>query len=637
MTSDFQSIRSSLSRDSFTRQGLFESRLDETIGLGDVFAESVVNLGFKAPGSALSTLDEVRIARETGRVEELNFIQRPFLGIGEDATKRKGDLLSEEEVVQIRQDDPQLAERLSAGKDTSVSLEIKRRRLEEERRSQLILSQQGGIAGGATKFSGAILGSMFEPVNLVAGLGVGGVVRGVAFGAARATASSTRVAKAFERLRDSTIASRGAAFSARVPGGSRTLALAGMDAAATVPPVVLGVSGAKFSDSQYGAEDAAVDFLASMAIGRVFDTFIPLGLERLARGRVSAARRTEVVETARRLFNRGQQMDLVQPMTANILAENLPGYGTVKTDRIKPKVSQREDGAYEASFAGEGGLVGSTKGRGDTLEAAVSDLYLKINDPDALARETGVNTASLVTIQREAEARRPVQSIDDLTEAEFSNFRTEFARLGGEMKKLEEVLRLRQKNRLRARTAEQAARRAPKDPSAQKELVNAKQAERRANRKMDEFLEGDAARSAFQSTRIDNKARANAADRLRQGAIRSQKAESAEGLNTLTTVASLDPDSPSARIYDMDPFIQDFNPGRIAARAASAPKADVQFRPDAASPDRPGLERKLEDPLVNESDKAFLRQGLKEVDEDRGRLGLIEGLISCLSGGRNRG
>ena len=630
MTSDFKTTRSVLASDSFVQRELFSSRLDETVSLADVAGRSVTALGFKAEGSLLDTLDAVALARETGRTEDLNFLQKPFLGL--DAN-RKGDLLTEEEIETVRSNDPALAEQLTPGKDTTVSLEIKQRRVEQDRKTARILGARPGFAGGAAAFTGAILGSVPEPVNFASGLGVGGVARGVGFGVARAGVHSARVAKAANRLREAS-----SKTFARVPGGERVAGLAAMDTAASVPAISLGLSNTDFTGREYTFEDATVDIFASMAIGRVFDTLVPFGLEKIARRQVPLEKRVDAVQANYESFLKGQRLDSVQPLTATIAAEHLPEFGSVRTDRQKPVVRQLEDGSYESRYRDTSGLSADLRGRGVTPEAAAADLFDKVDSPARIADETGLSPGAVLGLQRASEMTRPVETIDDLTNIEFSRFREELGRLGADQKKLESALELRRRNQQRVRDAKESLQKEPESADAKKELVNAKQAERRANRKLDGlFQEDEKYRQAFNTVLTDNQTRLSSANSLRTGAIRAEQSKVTEGAENLLRVSALDPDSPEARSYDMDPLIQNFNPQEIVSQASQAPAPGVRVGAagrDANARARQELEAELEDPLITREDKKQIRQELEDADADRQRNKFMDGLKRCI-GGRN--
>lgn len=635
MTDLFIGARSGTTRNRAAVSRLGSRTLGDVVTRGDILGTGF-DLGMTAEGSGADDIAAFRIAREQNRLDEIGSIQQSEAFItGEDFT-RQGTPLSKEE---FQDSEFNISGVEFQEGDTDVSLRIKAERARQDLKRQAILGSRDDFLSDVTLFSGALAGGIADPKNLsvgaATGLGVSGLVRGVAVGVTRGAEALTRTGRALTALKDTAQTGRVGRAVNRIPGKGRTVRTVAESGIATVPSIVTGLENTEFTGREYTADDAALDFAASLA----FDVglqFAGEGIRRLFQSTVPFEQRADVANVMHSQVRAAQAMQ-AQPMAELLAVENISEFSTVNANSADPTIRQMDDGTFEAFFEAERGVMADLGGKGDSIEAARSDLVNLYEDPVLAAERLGLTPETTSILRESAKVKRPVEDPNDLEGGRLRTFRATAEERGLPLKELDRRLEKREEVRRRKREAEAEQARNPDDPEVKKELLNARQAARRAERKVNDMMREDFA-PILEQINGDPITRQKESRLLRQQAVEAYKQQKRQEFEKWIEEQTLDPSSPDARHLSIDREVRAFNPDDIREQASEAPGNGEDFGKNAResiSAGRQQLDEMLESDLVDDRTKKEIRDEREEIENRKNDLSLMRQLIPCLEGPRN--
>lgn len=381
-----------------TQRRVFETprfsaeELLQGVETGDVLSVGLVE-GFTGAGSGRANVDALLIGRDTGEEQNIfgygigaaiyytgNFIEN-ILGEGESAYERQP--LTKEEWLESQFYRPDLEYKEGL---TNQSARVMANVYDREQKKNFILSQASGWQT-AGFYSSSILGSLPDPKSLLMGGVAAGAVRvggGVYTGAraafgSGAVGSATKLAMAGEAsLATSVVGAsivRGNIAARNAINGFKTTkkSIAAEAALGTAIMAGTGFEAEKVLGREYGIEDVAVDFLAS--IGMSVGLHVIGGYIGKAWLKTSSANDIDVLSgIVEQQIATGKKVDVIPAVEAQMAERYIPLSNLAPNNRTPDVVQVGRKKQYEATYKNEQGIYAVVKGKGATPEEAIADL-----------------------------------------------------------------------------------------------------------------------------------------------------------------------------------------------------------------------------------------------------------------------
>jgi hypothetical protein len=456
--------KSRTGRTSFELLGLsYDPTLGEVVSAG-------FNSALEGPGSAVQDVAAQEISKELGRPDETGIIQgfstvlntTLFGALSEDTSQTPSVSLDEESWKNSQYFRDGIDYQVGM---TSRAAEILANRHDRQADRDFVLSQSSGLVEGTAMYVGGFGGAMADAKNVAVSVGVG-VATPIIAGGFTAPAAPvvgagagllagtlkvvTRAAPTLKRLNSVGLATLRASRRARF-----TAAMAEATVS-TVPQVATGLQNADLLQEQYNADDAALDFIASVGLSA--------GLWRAGEAVRSAWTRyatpdamTEVGQLVMRQVEMGERID-VQPLIASKIADFTPS----RVDVPEPSIRKLDTAMWEAT-SGPDIFIGKTQAEVEAKarEAALSDSIEPL-------RQAGFSPRALAQIQDALEIkmrRAPEQveadviaSIPEVKKARAELATAEQAFANASKSRLKVAEKLRDSARQRVSAAEEAVR-----------------------------------------------------------------------------------------------------------------------------------------------------------------------------------
>lgn len=430
------------------REKIFDqSQLLQAVQTGDVLSSGAME-GWGGAGSSLANVESFLIERDTGREQNLlgygigaaiyhtgNFIEN-VLGGGETEFDRKP--LTKEDWLESNFYRPDLEYKDGL---TNQSARIMASTYDREQNKNFILSKASGwqTAGFSTS---SILTSLADPKGIAAGVGAGAVVRGgvAAYTGARTVLGSGAVGTATKAVIAGKVAQAGAISSSAITKGNQAAikslsgfkytkkVVAAEAFVGTAAMAATGFQAEKVLGREYGVDDLAVDFAASIGLS--------VGLHIVGKYigkawlKTSSPRDIDLVSgIVEQQINKGDKVDVMPAVEAQMAERYIP-LSTLEPSARKPKVTQvGRKKQYEAVYQNEHGIYSVVKGKGKTPEEAIADLENIYRSGEVTAGEYN----SFYTPEYYQEALRVQDANDRVSAFDIdAEENAEFARIYGE-------------------------------------------------------------------------------------------------------------------------------------------------------------------------------------------------------------
>lgn len=597
----------------FTRTGRHDDTFYALNRLGERYKTSTfkalstgIDSGLEAPGSLREDVDAAFVQRElSGEMTPLHYMAK-IEGMGVPMSKE------EYEDSTFFRDNVEYRE----GMTVAVARVLSQREDALQERNFLIQQSEGFVANGAF-FVGALLGSVADVKNLIAGVAAGG-----AYGLGAKFVSAARTAKNVMATANN---SRTAALAANTSGTMSLAARGGKilteSTLATIPAVTTGLQNEPILATEYGIGDAFLDLGAS-AIFSVALASGTRGVRRVYNKYANISDRVDVADIARAQFRANEHIDVETVMEAQ-MAEKVQPFSTLRPND-KPTVRVKKDGTAEARFDAEDGTMAGIKAKGATPEEALINLQrMYREDIEGAAKQLDMHPDQLKLVRdvQDLKQQHTEFNLDDaiIDVADEGNINID------EFRAADKAL---SDSRIALEKSEASLAKRKSSAKRQSDVANAKQKVLRSENHLQELRESEGMREIVNESLARRKVLGdmfkNKSDALK--AVQREKIAA-----SLTQFVSEQTDPEASLKRTRDPVLKAMNPDEVKALAEQAPAPQAAVKPSIEA--RQQIEERLKSDTLDTKTREILEEGLEGVDNAKKRSQALKDWWKCRGGG----